>query len=181
MTPVPDTPIVDGETRKYAAALGRRHLEGTVTVQTLFEHFGGSHDPLIQALLEVAGRQPRRGFFGIGERAWRHTFREPLVAVIEELERGEQGRIPVERLYPATSPWILLGVGAFTLWAGGLVAEELLQRLGVITPRQRRGLDTLTMTLAAFAAAIGVLRLYGEWWLYRARRGDRSAERATDK
>jgi hypothetical protein len=166
-----DTPIIDGDTRKYAAALGRRYLEGTVTVQTLIEHFGGSPDPLIQALLHGASRQPRRGFFGIGERQWRRDFLEPFVAVIEELEKGEEGRLPVERLYPATSPWVLVGVAIFTLWAGGLVLEELLDRLGVLTSRQRGGLDALTMTLAAFAAVIGILRLHGEWWMYRARKG----------
>ena len=172
-----DIATIDGDTRKYAAALGRRHLEGTVTVQTLFEHFGGSSDPLIQALLQGASRQPRRGFFGVGERAWRRHFLEPFVAVIEELEKGEQGRVPVERLYPATSPWVLLVWGLFTLWAGASLVEGLLQWLGVLAPRPRQRLDALTMTLQAVATVIGILMLHGEWWMYRARHGRLSSRR----
>jgi hypothetical protein len=174
-----DIATIDGDTRKYAAALGRRHLEGTVTVQTLFEHFGGSADPLIQALLQGASRQPRRGFFGVGvgERAWRRHFLEPFVAVIEELEKGEQGRFPVERLYPPTSPWVLLVWGLFTLWAGASLVEGLLQWLGVLAPRPRGRLDPLTMTLQAIATVIGIAMLHNEWWMYRARKGRLSNRR----
>jgi hypothetical protein len=37
--------MIDGETRQYAAVLGRRHFEGTVTLETLVEQFGTCEDP----------------------------------------------------------------------------------------------------------------------------------------
>ena len=46
--------MIDAEERRYAETLGRRHFEGTVTLEALFEHFGKSDDPLIRALLEAA-------------------------------------------------------------------------------------------------------------------------------
>ena len=119
--------MIDAGTRRYAAALGRRHFDGTMTLEALFEHFGASDDPLIRALLEAAAHQPRRGFGGISKAQWERDFWQPVSALLVELEKGLDGRAPTTRVYPRGGSAAILGWSAFTLFAGASAAEHAIE------------------------------------------------------
>jgi hypothetical protein len=63
------------QNRPYAAALGRRYFEGTVTFEVLMEQLGDSEDPLILALVQAIQHEPKRGFMGVSQERWERTFR----------------------------------------------------------------------------------------------------------
>jgi hypothetical protein len=109
--------MFDGETRRYAAALGRRYFQGTVTFHTLFQTFGDSRDPLVQALLEAILHEPRRGFLGVRERAWYRQFWLPVSGLLAELDKGEAGQAPSQRVYPRSGIGRILVWALITLWA----------------------------------------------------------------
>lgn len=171
---------IDGETRKYAATLARRHFDGTVTADAMLQHFGDSADPLIQLLLQAVCQQPRRGFFGMTERTWRRTFWEPTTAIIEELEKGERGRVPVERLYPRISRWVVAGWVLFTVWFGASAAERAVELWRGVDDARLWWAKLIAAVMGAFAAWIGTAMLRGIWWMDRRRRESQADQSPPD-
>jgi len=164
---------IDGEMRRYAAVLGRRHLEGTVTLDALFEHFGDSDDPLIRAFLEAAAHQPNRGFAGVFQARWERDFWKPVSELLAELERGLDGRAPRTRVYPKSGYAGVLGWSVFTLFAGASAAEHavrlwyLLQQPSL--PLWRTLGNSLGFTVTAIATLGGLRTLLWRVHLFRTR------------
>lgn len=166
--------MYDGETRRYAAALGRRYFEGTVTFQTLFQSFGDSKDPLVQALLEAVAHEPRRGFLGITERAWHRQFWTPVAGLLAELAKGEAGQAPRQRVYPRSGVGRILGWALITLWAcAGLVdrANQLWKLLHASAsfPLGEALVHTLCIALLMLAAWAGYCTASYQLHLFRTR------------
>jgi hypothetical protein len=166
--------MYDGETRRYAAALGRRYFEGTVTVQTLFQSFGDSEDPLVQALLEAVLHEPRRGFLGITERGWHRQFWTPVAGLLAELAKGEAGQAPRQRVYPRAGVGRILLWGLITLWAAaGTVdqANEIWKLLHASSsfPLSEALLRTLGLALLMLAAWAGYCTASYQVHLFRTR------------
>jgi hypothetical protein len=106
---------IDAGSRQYAAALVRRYLDGTCSLEVLFETFEDSEDPLIHAALDLVARQPRRGTLGVTERHWNTVYWPRVLWVLEQLEAGEAGATPPAPLYPVATPLRLLGFALLVL------------------------------------------------------------------
>ncbi len=166
--------MIDGETRKYAAILARRHFAGTVTAVAMFEHFGASDDPLIRELLLAILHEPQRGFFGVRESRWRRSFWTPVSQLLDELEKGDDGHVPAESALPRVTAWTLIGLALFIIWTGTTAARHALALWrGEGQPWEWfvHALGTVIMTVAAAAA---VMLLRGRLMLRRIRQTMRS-------
>lgn len=166
--------MADGKEREYAAALGRRYFEGTLTIDALFEHFGTSTDPLVRALLVAIIHEPRKGFLGISESRWESEFWQPVSELLVELEKGEAGLAPKERVYPRVTRASFVGWGLFTLWAVAAAAEnawELWKDLARFDhlPYVRIGFRSLGLAVLLFASWTGLKALLHRLALYRTR------------
>jgi len=118
--------MIDGETRRYAAMLGQRYFEGTVTFEALMEQLGDSEDPLIQAFLFAVLHEPSKGFLSFSKRRWERTYRLPVSGLLEEMEKGEAGVVPQERVYPKVGVWSIVGWAMFALFAGASALESVM-------------------------------------------------------
>jgi len=90
---VPETIAND---RRYAAILARRYFyDRSVTAETLFETFAGTSDPLIAELLDLVAYEPSRtGMLGVRYAEYVKKYWPHVAAILEQLERGEEGRLP---------------------------------------------------------------------------------------
>ena len=166
--------MIDSETRQFVALLGRRHFEGTVTLETLMEQFGTSDDPLIRAFLEAAAHQPRRGFAGVSQEQWEREFWVPVSGLLAELEKGLDGRAPTTRIYPRSSFAGVIGWLAFSLFAGASAAEHAvglwkLLRSAATFPWWSVVFESLGCTLTAIATGAGVRMALVRFQLFRTR------------
>jgi hypothetical protein len=165
---------VDEETRRYAAVLGRRYFAGSVTLETLLEHFGESDDPLIRALLDAVLHEPRKGSLGVSQRHWDQQFWQPVSKLLAELEKGEAGEAPRERIYPRATIRSLLGWSLFTLWAAAAALEnliKLMQALGEPTfPFWRVAFRSLAVAVLASSSWVAIRETLYRIHLYRTRR-----------
>jgi len=162
------------DSRRFAAVLGRRYFEGTVTFQTLFQSFGESRDPLIQALLQAILHEPRRGFLGVTDRSWRRQFWGPVSGLLEELDKGEAGQVPHRRVYPRAGIGRILLWALITLWAcAGTVdqANEIWKLLhaSVSFPLGEALLRTFGLALLMLAAWAGYSTASYQVYLFRTR------------
>lgn len=168
--------IIDPEARQYAAALLRRHFEGTCTLDVLVEALENSADPLIQAAVDIAVQQPERGFLGVTERHWHGVYWPRVLYVLQQLEAGDTGAIPPAPLYPAATPLRVLGLLVFAVFLFYVSVKgwlDLMQYiLGVTQPSRWEVVDDLIS--AGFFGFI-FLRIIGglryRFWLYRQWRG----------
>jgi len=167
--------MVDGEARRYAATLGRRYFEGTVTLEALFAHFGSSADPLIRALLVAAAHQPSRGFAGISEERWEREFWQPVSALLVELEKGADGEAPASRVYPRSTFLGVVGWSILSLFAIASAAEHAMRLWNLRDPATQfsvwravfESVGLAFMTLASWLAVRGTLYRFQ---LFRTRR-----------
>lgn len=143
---------IDGETRRLAATLGRRYFAGTVTFEYLFGELEDVTDPLILALLEALLHEPRKGFFGVSESQWQRQFATPVSALLDELERGEAGQIPSERVYPKVTLRGILGWSLFPLATAATTLDNA-HRL-YLTLREATALPYLVVALRSLAIAV---------------------------
>jgi hypothetical protein len=162
----------DTAARQDAVAYARRYFAGTLTLDTCIQFLGGSGDPLILALLDALIHEPRQeGLMGLREWWWRTRYWEPVERLLGELEKGVQGQVPTERIYPRVCLWSL-GLGAvLVLWAGLFAAQNLeklltdISRVGSLPFWDALWRSVLVGTLALAAAAglegwMDGLRLY---------------------
>jgi hypothetical protein len=166
--------MIDSETRQYVAVLARRHFAGTVTLDTLFEQFGASDDPLIRALLEAAVHQPRRGFAGISQEQWEREFWVPVSGLLAELEKGLDGRAPTRRIYPRGSLVSVFGWLAFSLFAGAHAAEQAgriwkIFSGGATLPTWGVILEAVGLAVTGIATGVGVRAALFRLYLFRTR------------
>lgn len=166
--------MYNGDERRFAAVLGRRYFEGTVTFHTLFQSFGESRDPLIQALLQAILHEPRRGFLGITERAWHRQFWTPVAGLLAELAKGEAGQVPRQRVYPRAGVGRILLWALITLWAAaGTVdqANEIWQLLHASAsfPLSEALLRTFGLALLMLASWAGYCTASYQVHLFRTR------------
>lgn len=163
--------MIDGDTRRYAAALGRRHFEGTVTLDALIGHFGASEDPLILALLEAAAHQPSRGHLGISQLKWEEDYWGPVSGLLEELEKGAEGKSPTRRVYPKSGIGPVVGWAAFSLFAGASAAENAIDaiRLQGDGLLWETGMKGVFFVLTGAAAVVGVRSALYSLYLYKTR------------
>lgn len=163
-------PIYDAAVRRDAAMYARRYFAGTLTLETFLEGFGGSSDPLIQALADALIHEPRReGLAGLREWWWRSQFWQPVERLLGELDKGSEGEVPRERVYPRTT-FLGLFLGAILLvWVGVSAAGSLAELLSDI---QRGGAlsfwTALRRALLVGALAMGTAAGL-EGWMYRLR------------
>jgi hypothetical protein len=154
--------------RRDVAAFARRYFAGTITLDTFLRYSGGHDDPLIHALADAVVHEPARGgWLGLRDWWWRSRYWQPVERLMAELDKGEAGQVPVERVYPRISLWGLFLLAATVLWAGLFAARNLDQ---LLTDMYRSGAlpfwdalwrSTLIGTMALITAA-GL-----ESWLYR--------------
>lgn len=168
--------MIDGATRRYAAELGRRYFEGTVTFEALLEHFGESDDPLIRAFLEAVLHEPNKGFLGISERQWERRFWQPVSGLLAELEKGEAGQAPRERVYPRVTVWSILGWSLFTLWVAASALDHAIQIWQALVgsasfPFWTVAFHSLGVAMLTFASWAGVRAVLDRLHLYRTRHG----------
>lgn len=161
-------PVYDAVIRRDAASFARRYFAGTMTLDTFSRYFADSGDPLIHALLDALVHEPRRGgLLGLRDWWWRSRFWQPVERLLAELDKGEAGRVPAERIYPQISLWGLVVGGLALLWAGLFAAQHLalllsdLQRGASLTFWTTLGRSLLIATFALVTAA-GL-----EGWIYR--------------
>jgi hypothetical protein len=168
-----DAQVVDGETRRLAAALATRYFGGTVTLEVLLSSMEGSDDPLIHELLVAIAHEPARGFLGVSERRWQRSFREPVSRVIAELEKGAAGRVPEVGGVIRGTVWSLVGFGIGTVWASAMTIE----RAGDLITREaafwRQAVSACTIVFGAVAATGFALAFHERLALYRMRRRSR--------
>jgi hypothetical protein len=176
--------MVDGETRRYAAALGRRYFEGTVTFHTLFQTFGDSCDPLVQALLEAILHEPRRGLLGVRERAWHRQFWTPVAGLLAELEKGAAGQAPRQRVYPRSGIGRIVVWALITLWAAAGTVDQANQlwkllHASATFPLSETLLRSLVLALLMLAAWAGYCTSCYQLHLFRTReiRSEAESER----
>lgn len=160
--------LVDGDTRKYAAVLGRRYFEGSMTSDALFEHFGSSEDPLIQELLVAVAHEPRKGFWGLRESRWQKSFWLPVSRLLAELEKGEAGRMPDVLVVPV-SGWSVFGFLILIIWAGASAAEDAMELWRREVPWWSLLYHGFFAALLALAALGGVIGLRDRLTLRRIR------------
>lgn len=119
-------PVYDAAARRDVADYARRYFAGKITLETFLEYSRGSRDPLILALRDALVHEPpREGLCGLRDRWWRSRFLEPVKRLLRELEKGEAGQVPAERVYPRIALWQLVGSAAFLLVAGLFAARSL--------------------------------------------------------
>lgn len=165
---------IDGDARQYAAALGRRHFEGTVTLDCLLQHFGESNDPLIRALLLAAIHQPSRGFAGVSQKKWERSFWQPVSQVLDELEKGVDGRAPARRVYPPSGVGGIVGWSLFVLFAGASAAEHGIDLARLLAgsyplPFWSTVGNSLGFVVTALATLGGIGATLDRIWLFRTR------------
>ena len=118
--------VYDAAARRDVAAYARRYFARTITLDTFVEFTSASSDPLILALRDALVHEPaQRGFFGLRDWWWRSRFREPVERLLAELDKGEAGQVPAERVYPRTTLLGLFLSAAALLWAGLFAARNL--------------------------------------------------------
>jgi hypothetical protein len=166
----------DAGVRRDVAAFARRYFAGTITLDTFLRYAAGNDDPLIHALAEALVHEPSRdGWLGLRERWWRSRFWKPVERLLAELDKGADGEVPVERVYPRTTLGGLIVLAAVVLWAGLFAARNLEQ---LLTDMYRGGSlpfwDALWRALAvstmALVAAAGIESWIHRLQLYRTRK-----------
>jgi len=168
--------IYDAEARRDAGSLARRYFAGTLTLDVFLEALVESRDPLIQALVDAVLHEPQRGgLLGLSDRRWRAEYWLPLQRLVAELEKGAEGTVPEERIYPRITVRILLGWALLALFAGLAAAEHFVHlwtslqeaQSFPLWPALGRSLAASVLSMAALAGWKGwVYRLY----LYRTRK-----------
>lgn len=163
-------PVYDAEIRLDAAKYARRYFAGTITLDTFLRMFGDSGDPLVRAVGDALAHEPRRhGLLGFRDHWWRSRYWREVEGLLVELEKGADGQVPAERVYPRITLWGLILGAAFLLWAALFAARNLetllsdLQRGAVLTPWAALWRALLVGTLGLVAAA-GL-----EGWIHRLR------------
>ncbi len=161
-------PVYDAVIRRDAASFARRYFAGTMTLDTFSRYFADSDDPLVRALLDAVVHEPRRGgLLGARDWWWRSRYWLPVERLLAELDKGEAGRVPAERIYPRITLWGLVVGGLALLWAGLFAAQNLAQLLS----------DLQQGALLSFWSALWKAMLVGtfalvtaaglEGWIYR--------------
>jgi hypothetical protein len=120
----------DAVVRRDVAAFARRYFAGTITLNTFLAYAAGSNDPLTLALTDALVHEPPRGgFLGLRERWWRSRYWQPVERLLAELDKGAEGQVPAERVYPRITLLSLVLGAAVVLWAGLFAARDLDQLL----------------------------------------------------
>jgi hypothetical protein len=159
-------PDYDAVTRRDVAAFSRRYFAGTITLDTFLAYSAGSNDPLIHALRDALVHEPpRHGALGLRDRWWQSQYWRPVERLLGELDKGADGQVPAERVYPRISLWSLVCGAVLLLWAGLFAARHLDQ---ILTDVDRGASLSFWSTLAvgtlALATATGL-----EGWIQRLR------------
>lgn len=112
--------------RREIAAFARRYFARTLTLDTFLQYCAGSDDPLVLALRDAVVHEPRRGgLLGLRDAWWRSRYWRMVEDLLDELDKGAEGRAPAERVYPRVSLRGLILGAAFLLWAGLFAARHL--------------------------------------------------------
>lgn len=166
----------DATVRRDVAAFARRYFAGTITLDTFLRYCGAHDDPLVRALADALVHEPpSEGLLGLRERWWRSRFWAPVERLLGELDKGAEGQVPVERVYPRISFGGLVVLAAVVLWAGLYAArnlEELLSdiyRSGALSFWDALWRATFVGTMALLAAA-GIESWIHRLQLYRTRK-----------
>src|SRR5437868_293095 len=87
-------PDPDAKQRSFAATMGRRYFDGTLTPEALLEMFYENSDPLIQELLDLIVHEPHDT--PVVKISTKHDedYRRAVERVLWELERGTAGVLP---------------------------------------------------------------------------------------
>lgn len=164
-------PVYDASARRDAAAYARRYFARSITLDTFLMYFADSDDPLIRALEDALVHEPRRGgLLGLRDRWWQSRYWQPVERLLAELERGSDGEVPAERVYPKTTLWGLV-LGAGLLLIVGLLAAQKLSELLHDLLRQG-GLPSLWAALwrSVLVGTLALVTAAGlEGWMYRVR------------
>ena len=162
-------PVYDDAVRRDAAAYARRYFARTITLDTFLRIFADSDDPLIRALEDALIHEPRRGGpLGLRDRWWQTRYWQPVERLLGELDRGAEGEVPTERVYPKITLWGLVLGAALLLWVGLLAAQNLSELLKDLL--YRGGLSSLWSALwrSTFVGTLALLTVAGlEGWIYR--------------
>lgn len=162
--------VYDTAARRDVAAYARRYFARTITLDTFVEFTSASSDPLILALRDALVHEPPKGgFFGLRDWWWRSRFWEPVEHLLAELDKGEAGQVPTERVYPRITLWGLVFGAAFLLWVGLFAArnlDELLTDLwrGISLPFWDALWRIVVVGTLAMVTVLGI-----EGWIHRLR------------
>lgn len=162
-------PVYDHAVRRDAAAYARRYFARTITLDTFLRYFADSDDPLIRALEDALIHEPRRGgLLGLRDRWCQTRYWQPVERLLCELDKGSEGEVPSERVYPKITLWGLILGAALLLWVGLAAAQSLSELLKDLF--YRGGLSSLWSALwrSVFVAILALVTAAGlEGWMYR--------------
>lgn len=168
--------IYDAEARRDAALFARRYFSGTLTLDVFLEALVESRDPMVQALIDAVLHEPRRGgFLGLSDRRWSNEYWLPLQQLVAELDKGAQGAIPAERIYPRITVWTLLGRALLVLFSGLAAAGSFVHLWQALQEAQSFPFwGALGRSLAASVLSMAMLAGWKGWvyrlYLYRTRK-----------
>lgn len=161
--------VYDDAVRRDAAAYARRYFARTITLDTFLMYFADSDDPLIRALEDALIHEPRRGgLLGLRDRWWQTRYWQPVERLLSELDRGAEGEVPAERVYPKITLWGLVLGAALLLWVGLVAAQSLSELLKDLF--YRGGLSSLWAALwrSVFVGTLALVTAAGlEGWIDR--------------
>lgn len=161
--------VYDDAVRRDAAAYARRYFARTITLDTFLMYFADSDDPLIRALEDALIHEPRRGgLLGLRDRWWQTRYWQPVERLLHELDRGAEGEVPAERVYPKITLWGLVLGAALLLWVGLAAAQGLSELLKDLL--YRGGLSSLWSALwrSLFVGTLALVAAAGlEGWIDR--------------
>jgi hypothetical protein len=84
----------DATQRSFAATMGRRYFDGTLTPEAIVGMFDENSDPLIQELLDLIVHEPHHtGLVKVSKKQY-EDYRRAVERVLSELERGSAGVLP---------------------------------------------------------------------------------------
>lgn len=160
--------MYDSEVRRDVAAFARRYFAGKVTLDTFLEYSVHSNDPLILTLRDALVHEPARsGWMGLRERMWRSRYWEPVQRLVAELDKGADGEVPEERVYPRITLGSLV-LGAALLLCTGLIAARHLDQLLTEIHQQGALSSWQVVWRSGFIGFLGLTTATGlEGWIYR--------------
>jgi hypothetical protein len=141
--------------RQSASVLGREYFAGRIARGELLEKLAGAKDPLVRALAEAITLEPRIGFWGVRRSVWEEQFHRPVMLLLEQMEKGDEGLAPRGRVFPRLKLGAVLIPVVFCAFAAARGVQTALEGSPVFSA------VFAVCSLGLFIEVVRVGRLYG--------------------